>query len=70
MQEQTKTHKLMIYVTGVLDILVCLLLFISAMYKGAFYKEDTLFINMVICILGIVCLGVKLTKYKGYKDYY
>lgn len=60
MQEQTKTHKLMIYVTGVLDILVCLLLFISAMYKGAFYKEDTLFINMVICILGIVCLGVKL----------
>jgi len=59
-QEQTKTHRLMIYITGVLDILVCLLLFISAMYKGAFYKEDTLFINMVICMLGLTCLTVKL----------
>lgn len=58
--EQTKVQKFMTYVTGVLDILICLLLFISAMYKGSFYKEDTLFINMIICILGLVCLAVKL----------
>lgn len=60
MQQNSITHKFMIYITGVLDILICLLLFISAMYKGAFYKEDTLFINMIICMLGIACLGVKL----------
>lgn len=60
MQEQTRINKFMTYITGVLDILICLLLFISAMYKGEFYKEDTLFINMVICMLGLVCLAVKL----------
>ena len=47
-------------ISGVLDILVCLLLFISSLYKGAFYKEDALFINMIICLLGLVCLSVKL----------
>ena len=46
--------------TGILDILICLLMFISALYKGGFYKEDSLFINMVICMLGLVCLSVKL----------
>lgn len=60
MHNQSRTNKFMSYITGVLDILICLLLFISAMYKGAFYKEDTLFINMIICMLGIACLGVKL----------
>lgn len=58
MQEQiTKITK---KITGILDILICLLLFISCLYKGGFYKEDTLFINMVICMLGLVCLSVKL----------
>lgn len=58
MQEQiTKITK---KITGILDILICLLLFISSLYKGGFYKEDTLFINMVICMLGLVCLSVKL----------
>ena len=47
-------------ITGILDILICLLLFISALYKGGFYKEDSLFINMIICMLGLVCLSVKL----------
>jgi len=47
-------------ITGILDILICLLLFISALYKGAFYKEDGLFVNVVICMLGLVCLSVKL----------
>lgn len=45
---------------GILDVLICLLLFISSLYKGGFYKEDTLFINMIICMLGLVCLSIKL----------
>lgn len=52
--------KIMKKITGVLDILVCLLLLISSLYKGGFYKEDSLFISMVICMLGLVCLSVKL----------
>ena len=47
-------------ITGMLDILICLLLFISALYKGGFYKEDSLFVSMVICMLGLVCLSVKI----------
>ena len=58
--EQGKLVKLMKKITGILDILICLLLFISALYKGAFYKEDSLFVSMMICILGLVCLGVKI----------
>lgn len=56
-EENVRTSKM---VTGILDILICLLLFISAMYKGAFYKTDSLFINVVICMIGLVCLAVKL----------
>lgn len=58
--ENTRTNKLMIKITGVLDILICLLLCISSLYKGGFYKIDSLFINLVLCALGLVCLGVKL----------
>ncbi len=58
--EQDKNFKPMKTITGILDILICLLLFISALYKGAFYKEDGLFVNVVICMLGLVCLSVKL----------
>ena len=47
-------------ITGILDILICLLLFISAMYKGGFYKENSLFVSMIICMLGLVCLSVKI----------
>jgi len=56
-QERLKVMK---KITGMLDILICLLLFISALYKGGFYKEDSLFINMIICMLGLVCLSVKI----------
>ncbi len=58
--ENTRTNGLMIKITGVLDILICLLLCISSLYKGGFYKIDSLFINLVLCALGLVCLGVKL----------
>ncbi|MBR6689548.1 MAG: O-antigen ligase family protein [Clostridia bacterium] len=58
--ENTRTNRLMIKITGVLDILICLLLCISSLYKGGFYKIDSLFINLVLCALGLVCLGVKL----------
>ncbi len=58
--ENTRTNRLMIKITSVLDILICLLLCISALYKGGFYKIDSLFINLVLCGLGLVCLGVKL----------
>jgi hypothetical protein len=60
LMENTRTNKLMIKITGVLDILICLLLCISSLYKGGFYKIDSLFINLVLCALGLVCLGVKL----------
>lgn len=56
-QERLKITK---KITGMLDVLICLLLFISALYKGGFYKEDSLFINMIICMLGLVCLSVKI----------
>lgn len=58
--ETEKIMKPMKKITGILDILICLLLFISALYKGAFYKEDSLFISMIICMLGLVCLSIKL----------
>ena len=58
--EKENDFKPMKTITGILDILICLLLFISALYKGAFYKEDGLFVNVVICMLGLVCLSVKL----------
>lgn len=58
--EQEQIIKTMKKITGILDVLICLLLFISALYKGAFYKEDTLFISMVVSMLGLVCLSVKL----------
>ena len=58
--EKENDFKPMKTITGILDILICLLLFISALYKGTFYKEDGLFVNVVICMLGLVCLSVKL----------
>ncbi len=58
--EQDNNFKKVKTITGILDILICLLLFISALYKGAFYKEDGLFVNVVICMLGLVCLSVKI----------
>ncbi len=58
--EKDNDFKPMKTITGILDILICLLLFISSLYKGAFYKEDGLFVNVVICMLGLVCLSVKL----------
>lgn len=58
--QQNRREGLREKVTGVLDILICLLLFFSAIYKGSFYKEDTLFINLVICMLGLVCLFAKI----------
>ena len=55
-KENKKAQKLL----GILDILICLLLFIAALYKGEFYVEDSLFINMIVCMLGLVCLSIKL----------
>ncbi len=49
-------------ITGILDIIICLLLFISSIYKGAFYKSDFLFPNVVISILGVVYLVYKIIK--------
>ena len=58
--ETEQLEKQMKKITGILDILICLLLFISALYKGGFYKEDSLFVSMMICMLGLVCLSVKI----------
>lgn len=57
--EQTKSK----YIIGnILDILICVILFIMSLYKGAFYKEDSLFPNFVICIIGLGCLITKIIK--------
>ena len=54
--------------TGILDILICLLLFISSIYKGAFYKSDFLFPNLAISIIGVVYLLHKVIKEIVRKD--
>ena len=56
-QKETRVSKKFL---GILDIIICLLLFIAALYKGEFYIEDSLFITMVVCMLGLVCLSIKL----------
>ena len=48
--------------TGILDIIICLLLFISSIYKGAFYKSDFLFPNVAISFVGVVYLIYKIIK--------
>ena len=53
-------NKFVKWLSGILDILICLLLFIASMYKGEFYKEDSIFISMIICMLGLVTLTIKL----------
>lgn len=58
--EQKQVVKPMKKIADVLDILICLLFFIFALYKGGFYKEDSLFVSMIICMLGLVCLSVKI----------
>ena len=49
-------------ITGILDIIICLLLFISSIYKGAFYKADFLFPNVAISLVGVVYLLYKIIK--------
>lgn len=48
--------------SSILDIIICLLLFIMSLYKGGFYKADTAFSNIVICAFGIIMLIVKLVR--------
>lgn len=55
--------------TGILDIIICLLLFISSIYKGAFYKSDFLFPNAIISCVGAIYLVYKIIKeIKSKKD--
>ena len=62
MEEAKKTNYIAQSLTGILDIIICLLLFISSIYKGAFYKSDFLFANAIISIIGVVYLGYKIIK--------
>ena len=48
--------------TGILDVIICLLLFISSIYKGSFYKSDFLFPNVIICLIGAIYLINKIVK--------
>lgn len=48
--------------SGILDIIICLLLFIMSMYKGGFYKADTAFSNLAISIIGVGVVIVKLVR--------
>lgn len=45
---------------GILDVLICLLLFIFSIHKGGFYKEDILFPSFTLCVLGVICVIIKL----------
>lgn len=62
MEEAKKTNYIAQSLTGILDIIICLLLFISSIYKGAFYKSDFLFPNVIISIIGVIYLGYKIVK--------
>jgi len=62
MEEAKKTNYIAQSLTGILDIIICLLLFISSIYKGAFYKSDFLFPNVIISIIGVAYLGYKIIK--------
>lgn len=73
MKEQVKIKEKESYIahslTGILDIVICLLLFISSIYKGAFYKSDFLFPNVVISFAGAIYLLYKVIKeIKSKKD--
>lgn len=48
--------------SGVLDILICLLLSIMSLYKGGFYKADTAFSNVIIGVFGFAVITVKLIR--------
>ena len=71
MKEQVKINEKENYIahslTGILDIIICLLLFISSIYKGAFYKSDFLFPNAVISLVGVIYLVYKIIKEIGSK---
>lgn len=62
MKDNLKTNYITHSLTGILDIIICLLLFISSIYKGAFYKADFLFPNVVISIVGLIYLVYKIIK--------
>lgn len=73
MKEQVKIKEKERYIahslTGILDIIICLLLFISSIYKGAFYKSDFLFPNAIISCIGAIYLVYKIIKeIKSKKD--
>ena len=71
MKEQVKINEKENYIahslTGILDIIICLLLFISSIYKGAFYKSDFLFPNAIISFVGVIYLVYKVIKEIGSK---
>lgn len=48
--------------SSILDIIICLLLFIMSMYKGGFYKADTAFSNLAISSIGVGVVIVKLIR--------
>ncbi len=48
--------------TGILDVVICLILFITSIYKGAFYKSDFLFPNVIISFIGAIYLTYKIVK--------
>ena len=62
MDKTVKTNYIAQSLTGILDIIICLLLFISSIYKGAFYKSDFLFPNAIISIIGTIYLAYKIIK--------
>ncbi len=47
---------------NIADIAICICLFVMAIYKGSFYKQDMLFPNLVVTITGVIYVIIKLIK--------
>lgn len=54
-------------VKGIFDIILVILLFITAIKKGGFYKTDSLFVNLVLVIISILYFLVNKFEYKNDK---
>lgn len=52
---------------GIFDIVLVILLFITAIKKGGFYKTDSLFVNLVLVIISILYFLVNKFEYKNDK---
>jgi len=61
-KEGSEREDIMYKTSSILDIIICLVVFILAFYQGGFYKNDVVFTNLIICTIGLSSIMVKLIK--------